>query len=1649
MPAGTRSQDAVSNAQLVLGGNGPTPPEYQRPFSQKNSLRFHQEYLEYERKITLSNLGQSVQRQVLKRTQLLPNSVRATLSRIYFRNAHGRELEEDDLLEALTKHAECWAEAQTDPHVAFTEVSRIVTMGKQPTAVDRIDAVYDKLSVYFENPRSKALFCEVNGAFKPGPAQVITKHLVAGLTPPEFRKKVDGILAMRERWKEDPELVFDLIREAATDWRTVEQFERDRGSQRGAAEKAAPSSAARRKQKSTPGPLTCWTCGEAGHRSGDCPKGGASALGADADSRASRSHGSAGSAKGSAGRPRGASQTHRKGTPAARGGSQQRNSASSTSAGASTQNTPVAGRVASTSEGDAKESGDDHGVVPSSPLPEDGEAASPGAAPAATAWRGVSAGGEHRLLQEEFDANAHDRSCQVDLSVPGMSCPDVCPAVGILDSGAGLTAMSASVAQKLQKKCPDVSVVVSTDHPHQVKTVEGRLVTVTEKTCPVRMTIHTQWGPVVLDPRAFAVMPGTDDVVIIGDPTLTKLGIDVYEAMAQHALKERDMEVRGVDTPGFHEARRISVSVEAFTQRAAPDPPDAAVERLVARGPDMVMTPAEEEAGRADALDRAVDSAADAGLSPWGLDRLRQVVDRRFNVFRRGVRGDPPANVPPMTVKLKTGAKPVKARLRTYNPDKTKWLTTCLAALVALGLVYVNLQAIWASAIMLTPKRSGDKVTYRFVGDFRAVNRQIEKSPGPMPDLEADMQRLSRATCYGSLDMLQGYWGMPLAPEAQEIFTMIGPGGLYSPERVPQGVLNATSYYQGTMNSILHDLNCIVWVDDIVYWGETEEDLLNTLDLILARFEHHGLFVAAHKCTFYTTSVKWCGKVYSKGVIEHDRDRLSGLANLRRPETAGELMQFLQAVNWLRTSLPRMSEIVAPLREFLELHMAGNPNRTKRVASNRAIAPDAWTPAMVESWERAQDMVANAVTLYHPVAGKAVLMFPDASDEHWGSFVTQVPQSEVDNNVPVEDMSHEPLGFLSGTFRGSQLRWATVDKEGFAIISTFRRLEYLLWGGVHIHTDHRNLAYIFDPEACISTVPKTTAQRLENWKAVLGQYDYTIQHISGERNCWGDLLSRWVNVPAVSNRSAAVFMPSTPDCNLPSKNAIREVQQTVRASVGDTNACFTDTLGRVAPDDEGLFRVMIDGRKVLWIPDTARDMQLRLMLCAHMKEAGHRGVTATMHRLREYCCWSTMDRDVKEFVQQCLHCMDSKSGEIVPRPFGETVHGKRPGEVLHFDYLHVGKSGPLGADGLDESDGYVYLLVMMDDLSNFAWMEPTGTCTARLTAQHLLNWCKTLGVPEVWVSDTATHFKNSVMDTLEKALGVERRFTVANSPWSNGTCERMMREIVRTMKAVLQERRRNVRDWVDLVPAVQWALNTAYRERYASTPYHVMFGRAPRTSFSTLASSSGEAWNIDTLDATKLKQQVQNVIQTQAVLHKQVQQKVDHNRARQRAAASRGDLPAFTVGDYVMVARVRRSGITPKLSSTWTGPWRVVSAAKKHVYGVQNIVNGQVRDVHVARLRFYADSELNVTSDLKDVFQHSFGQGEHEMESILNIGPAHDGSGYLVRVRWAGFEEDEDTWQPLSDIYQDAPQFLKQELRKMKLSKEVKDNIKKEYGIVF
>ena len=138
---------------------------------------------------------------------------------------------------------------------------------------------------------------------------------------------------------------------------------------------------------------------------------------------------------------------------------------------------------------------------------------------------------------------------------------------------------------------------------------------------------------------------------------------------------------------------------------------------------------------------------------------------------------------------------------------------------------------------------------------------------------------------------------------------------------------------------------------------------------------------------------------------------------MRRPEIASMLMQFLQAVNWLRTNLPRIAEVVWLLRVFLEEYMAGAKRRTKRVTSNGDISVGEWTSELIGACDAAQDSVAHVVALCHP--RWAVFMFPDAFDQRWGIFLTQVPQGELDGGVPVEDITHEPLGFLSDTFKGS------------------------------------------------------------------------------------------------------------------------------------------------------------------------------------------------------------------------------------------------------------------------------------------------------------------------------------------------------------------------------------------------------------------------------------------------------------------------------------------------------------------------------------------------------------------------------------------------------------------------------------------------------
>jgi Integrase zinc binding domain len=137
----------------------------------------------------------------------------------------------------------------------------------------------------------------------------------------------------------------------------------------------------------------------------------------------------------------------------------------------------------------------------------------------------------------------------------------------------------------------------------------------------------------------------------------------------------------------------------------------------------------------------------------------------------------------------------------------------------------------------------------------------------------------------------------------------------------------------------------------------------------------------------------------------------------------------------------------------------------------------------------------------------------------------------------------------------------------------------------------------------------------------------------------------------------------------------------------------------------------------LWIPERAVELQLRLCVEAHCRSAGHRAYEATLGTIKEYVAWTTMAKDVKVFVQNCLHCVATIPGDKVPRPLGTQLHATKPNEILHFDFLHFG----LSRDGK-----YQYLLLLKDNLSGYLWLVTCRTTDAAATVDALMRWLQCL-----------------------------------------------------------------------------------------------------------------------------------------------------------------------------------------------------------------------------------------------------------------------------------------------------------------------------------
>ena len=124
----------------------------------------------------------------------------------------------------------------------------------------------------------------------------------------------------------------------------------------------------------------------------------------------------------------------------------------------------------------------------------------------------------------------------------------------------------------------------------------------------------------------------------------------------------------------------------------------------------------------------------------------------------------------------------------------------------------------------------------------------------------------------------------------------------------------------------------------------------------------------------------------------------------------------------------------------------------------------------------------------------------------------------------------------------------------------------------------------------------------------------------------------------------------------------------------------------------------------------------------------------------------------------------------------------------------------------------------------------------------------------------------------------------------------------------------------------------------------------------------------------------------------------------------------------------------------------VLRTTAKSTDAVQHLVTAELREVHVARMRVYADDKLETTGELLKVFQQLENQGEYHIRSISAIKRAANGDEFVVNLAWEGVEEAESTWEPVSRVFHDAPAVLRKELKALRL-KAQKQALVQRYGL--
>ena len=132
----------------------------------------------------------------------------------------------------------------------------------------------------------------------------------------------------------------------------------------------------------------------------------------------------------------------------------------------------------------------------------------------------------------------------------------------------------------------------------------------------------------------------------------------------------------------------------------------------------------------------------------------------------------------------------------------------------------------------------------RFCVDYRCLNANTKKDAFPLPRIDDSLNSLIGQAWFSTLDLASGYWQVRLSENAKPKTAFATHSGLFQFAVMPFGLCNAPATFERLMSQVmcgLHWKRCLVYIDDILVFGNDFESALHNLELVLDRVAEYGL----------------------------------------------------------------------------------------------------------------------------------------------------------------------------------------------------------------------------------------------------------------------------------------------------------------------------------------------------------------------------------------------------------------------------------------------------------------------------------------------------------------------------------------------------------------------------------------------------------------------------------------------------------------------------------------------------------------------------------------------------------------------------------------------------------------------------------------